>query len=94
MTRDPLDDLRRRVLDVDRRIVGALNERLALVAEIWSVKTERGLPLLDEERERRLRAALAEANDGPLSAEGLDALVDAVLELTKREMGGGHVPGD
>jgi chorismate mutase/prephenate dehydratase len=82
------DELRSRIAANDRAIVEAVNERLRLVAELWDLKELEGAPRLDPERERRLRAALAEANRGPLSGEGLDRLVDELLALTKRELGG------
>ena len=83
------DELRDRIAANDRAIVEAVNERLRLVAELWGLKEREGAPRLDPERERRLRAALAESNRGPLSAQGLDRLVDELLALTKRELGAG-----
>jgi chorismate mutase len=83
---DPLADLRAGIGENDRAIVAAVNERLRLVAELWRVKESHGAPRLDPDRERRLREELARANAGPLSPEGLDALVDALLALTKREL--------
>jgi chorismate mutase len=83
---DPLAKLRARIGENDRAIVAAVNERLRLVAELWEVKERHGAERLDPERERRLRDELARANGGPLSPAGLDALVDALLALTKREL--------
>ena len=83
----PFEELRDRIAANDRAIVESVNLRLRLVAELWRIKAERGASLLDPEREQRLRAALAEANEGPLSAEGLERLVDELLALTKRELG-------
>jgi chorismate mutase len=83
---DPLAELRARISENDRAIVAAVNERLRLVAQLWEVKERHGAERLDPERERRLRAELARANDGPLSAQGLEALVDELLALTKREL--------
>jgi chorismate mutase len=83
------DELRDRIAANDRAIVEAVNERLRLVAELWGLKEHEGVPRLDPERERRLRAALTESNGGPLSGEGLDRLVDELLALTKRELGAG-----
>lgn len=85
---DPLADLRAEITANDRRIVEAFNERLRLVGELWAVKRAVGSPQLDPERERALRAELTEANRGPLSAEGLDRLVAALLDLTKSELAG------
>ena len=81
------DELRERIAENDRAIVASVNLRLRLVAELWGIKEEQGAALLDSDREQRLRAALAATSEGPLSAEGLDRLVDELLALTKRELG-------
>ena len=85
---DSFDELRRTILDNDRSIVAAVNARLRLVDELWRLKADRGDPRLDPDRERRLRAALAASNDGPLSPDGLERLIDTLLALTKDELGG------
>jgi len=83
---DPLAELRARIAVNDRAIVEAVNERLRLVTELWQIKEMHGNERLDPDRERRLREELAAANGGPLSAEGLDAVVSELLALTKREL--------
>jgi chorismate mutase len=85
---DPFGDLRARIAANDRAIVEAFNLRLRLVEELWRLKDARGDARLDPDRERRLREELATLNEGPLSPEGLDRLVDELLALTKRELGG------
>jgi chorismate mutase len=82
------DELRARIAENDREIVALVNVRLRLVAELWRLKEELGAPRLDPDREARLRAALADANEGPLTAAGLDRLVRELLALTKDELGG------
>lgn len=86
------DELRDRITANDEAIVAAVNVRLRLVRELWELKAALGLGQLDPGREQALRAALADANDGPLSADGLDALVTELLALTKREMARGREP--
>ena len=86
---DRFAELRRQIGDNDRAIVAAVNHRLQLVEELWRLKDQRGDARLDPDREQRLREELRAANAGPLSAEGVDRLVDELLELTKRELGGG-----
>jgi len=85
---DRFGELREQIAANDAAIVAAVNLRLRLVTELWRLKAERGDARLDPEREARLREALAAANDGPLSRAGLDRLVDELLALTKRELGG------
>ncbi len=81
------DEIRRQILALDAEIVATVNRRLELVAELWELKAQLGLDVVDPDRERNLRASLAAANTGPLSSEGLDRLVSEVLDLTKRELG-------
>jgi chorismate mutase len=79
-------DLRGEISELDRTILDAVNARLDLVARLKRYKESKGLPFLDPERERQLVEELARANRGPLSDEGLHALVATLLELTKREV--------
>ena len=83
---EPLAELRAQIGANDRAIVEAVNQRLRLVTELWRIKETHGGERFDPDRERRLRDELAAANGGPLSAEGLDALVSELLALTKREL--------
>ena len=85
---DRFEELRAEIAANDAEIVAAVNRRLRLVAELWRLKAERGDARLDPDRERRLREELARSNDGPLSEEGLERLVDELLALTKRDLGG------
>ncbi len=92
---DELRELRSRIDAADARIVGAVNERLGLVEQLWRLKTERGIERLDPGREQEIRSALRAVSSGPLTGEGLDELVTALLALTKREhsrLQGGLVP--
>lgn len=81
------EQIRAAIDETDRELVALVNTRLALVRELWSLKRELGLDRVDPGREAAIRAALAAANGGPLSAAGLDELVSELLALTKRELG-------
>lgn len=85
---DRFEELRAEIAANDAEIVRAVNHRLRLVEELWRLKAERGDARLDPDRERRLREALVRLNEGPLSEQGLERLVDELLALTKRELGG------
>ncbi len=78
--------LRGEISDVDRTILEAVNTRLELVATLKRHKEKHGLPFVDPDRERALLDALAHANPGPLSEDGLRALFRELLALTKREV--------
>lgn len=80
-------DLRERITEADRTILGAINARVELVRELREHKLAHGWDFVDRGREARLLDALAEENPGPLSEEGVRRLFGEVLELTKRELG-------
>lgn len=87
---DPvLSQFREQVSETDRAILGAVNTRLQLVAQIKAYKVSRGIDFLDPERERSMLDDLAQANGGPLTAEGLRELFTTILDLTKREVADG-----
>jgi chorismate mutase len=84
---DPfIRQLREQISTNDRRIVEAINARLALVARMRSYKASRGIAFLDQEREDWMLRYLQRANAGPLSPTGLEEIFRALLELTKREL--------
>jgi chorismate mutase len=81
--------LREEIADVDRAVLDVVNARIELVGRIRSHKAEVGLPFVDTDRERALIEALDEVNSGPLSPDGLRELYTFLLDLSKREVGGG-----
>jgi chorismate mutase len=85
--------MRDAIIDNDLRLLVAVNRRLELVARLRSYKESRGIEFVDHSREEWMRRYLQGANQGPLSAVGLDEIYGHLLELTKRETNGG-APAD
>jgi chorismate mutase/prephenate dehydratase len=81
-----MGDLRTLLEANDRALLDLVNRRLDLVREIKQRKAELGVEFVDPDREAWLLDHLREANNGPLSDEGLRELLAAVLHLTKREL--------
>jgi chorismate mutase len=79
--------LREQISDNDLAIVEAINKRLKLVARLKEYKASRGFDFVDPDRESWMVSYLARANRGPLSQEGLEAIFEEILALTKREVG-------
>jgi chorismate mutase/prephenate dehydrogenase len=77
MTRDDvtLDDLRRRVTEIDRQLIALVAERKAVSGEVARVKRATGYPTRDYEREREVilgvRAMASELGVSPALAEEL-----------------------
>jgi chorismate mutase len=86
MTDSLTAELRRRIAAQDRAILAAFNARLRLVAELRVHKDRAGVEFVDPEQEERLLQALVGENRGPLSTDGVRALFEEILALTKREL--------
>jgi len=69
-----LDTLRRRIDDVDRRLIEALSERGRLVAEIGQAKRAAGRPIYVPHREREVLDRVLAGNPGPLPDRTLAAI--------------------
>ena len=85
---DPVvEELRERITEQDLAVLAAVNRRLELVGELREHKLAQGWGFVDQGREERLLAALADENPGPLTEAGLRELFTSLLALTKREIG-------
>jgi chorismate mutase len=77
--------MRDAILDTDLKIMQLINQRLTMVKRLRDYKDAQGIPFVDPDRERWMHQYLQGANRGPLSPDGLDAIYDRILELTKQE---------
>jgi chorismate mutase len=67
-----VEDWRRKIDEIDRKLVELLNERSQCVLEIGRLKKEDGSPLYQPDREREVLAAAERANRGRLFERILD----------------------
>jgi chorismate mutase len=75
-----LEDWRRKIDEIDRRLVELLNERSSCVLEIGRLKKMDGMSLYQPEREREVLDAAEKANRGPLSEEAIRRLFERILD--------------
>lgn len=73
-------DWRRKIDEIDRKLVELLNERSRCVLEIGRLKKEDGSPLYQPDREREVLAAAERANRGPLSEAAIRRLFERILD--------------
>jgi chorismate mutase len=83
--------MREAIIDIDLRLLQAVNARLELVARLRAYKRSQGMAFVDQAREDWMHTYLQAANRGPLSADGLRELYGHLLDLTKRETADGPV---
>jgi len=75
-----LEDWRRKIDEIDRRLVELLNERSTCVLEIGRLKKADGTPLYQPDRERQVLEAVESANRGPLSEAAIRRLFERILD--------------
>jgi chorismate mutase len=76
-------DLRARIDEIDCELVKGLNERAALALEIRKLKPAAHLSLYDPKREEEILIHLAKCNEGPLYADNLREIYEAILHVMK-----------
>lgn len=75
-----ISDWRKRIDEVDRKLVELLNERSRCAAEIGKLKRKNGQPVYQPEREREVLEAVQKANGGPLTDEQLKRLFERIVD--------------
>lgn len=69
-----LAEYRRKIDDVDRRIIKAISERANIVAAIGEEKRRSGSPVYAPHREREVLARVLSHNEGPLRDQTIEAV--------------------
>jgi chorismate mutase len=75
-----IDDLRRRIDEIDRQLVDLLNERSQCAADIGHIKLKAKLPLYQPEREKEVLANAEKHNHGPLADTAIRRLFERILD--------------
>jgi chorismate mutase-like protein len=75
-----IDDWRRRIDEIDVRLVELLNERSQCALEIGHLKRASGVAIYQPERERMVLDAVEQASRGPLSPAAIRRLWERILD--------------
>jgi chorismate mutase-like protein len=75
-----LSDWRRRIDEIDRKLVELLNERSRCALEIGKIKQTEHLPLYQPEREREVLENAERVNPGPLSDAAIRRLFERIID--------------
>lgn len=75
-----IDEWRRRIDAIDRKLVELLNERSRAALAIGRLKRRRGMPLYQPAREAEILAAVQQMNGGPLDNEAVRRLFERILD--------------
>ena len=69
-----LDELRKRIDEIDVQLVDLLNERASVVVEIGKLKTQAERPIYAPDREKQVLDKVVKSNKGPLPDRTLVAI--------------------
>jgi chorismate mutase/prephenate dehydratase len=69
-----LEELRKKIDELDSKLVQLLNERARIVVEIGKLKSKTDKPVYAPDREKEVLARIARANEGPLPDKCLVAI--------------------
>lgn len=78
-----LDELRRQINAVDRKLVKLLNERARLVEVIGKLKKQLGMEVYTPEREKEILKLTTGANGGPFSNAAILRLFERILDESR-----------
>ena len=85
-----IEDWRKQIDDLDRRLVELLSERARAAVEIGRLKRNTSLPIYEPDRERIVFANVQETNPGPLPGRDLvriyERIIDVMRNIQKEEI--------
>ncbi|MFQ5778310.1 MAG: chorismate mutase [Terriglobia bacterium] len=75
-----ISDWRKRIDELDAKLVKLLSERSRCAAEVGKLKRRAGLPLYQPEREREILERVQKMNGGPLGNDALKRLFERIID--------------
>jgi len=78
-----LSEWRKKVDDLDRKLVEVLNQRAAAVIEIGRLKRNTNLPIYEPDREREVIANVHRCSGGPLAARDLSQIYERIIDIMR-----------
>src|ERR1700693_1043072 len=76
-------DWRRKIDELDRRLVELLSERAQAAVEIGRLKRNTNLPIYQPERERTVFENVQEMNRGPLRGRDLVRIFERIMDVMR-----------
>jgi chorismate mutase len=76
-------DWRKKIDEIDQRLVELLSERARAAVEIGRLKRDTSLPIYEPERERVVFANVQEINKGPLPGRDLVRIFERIMDVMR-----------
>jgi chorismate mutase len=85
-----IEDWRRKIDELDRKLVALLSERARAAVEIGKLKRNTSMPIYEPDREHIVFTNVQEANPGPLPGRDLvriyERIIDVMRNIQKEEI--------
>jgi len=92
-----ISDWRKKIDELDRKLVELLNQRASAAIEIGRLKRNSDLPIYEPEREREVITNAQRVNAGPLASRDLaqiyERIMDVMRSIQKHEIVPDSAPG-
>ena len=75
-----ITDWRKRIDEIDKRLVALLNERAECAIEIGKIKREKGMKIFNPDREKNILERIKQFNNGPLDDKAFMKLFESIIE--------------
>ena len=79
-----IEDWRRKIDEIDSKLVELFNERSKCAIEIGKIKHDLSLRVYDPQREREILQRIKGVNHGPLDSEAMRRLFERVIDESRR----------
>jgi len=76
-------DWRKRIDELDRKLVELLNQRAQCAVEIGRLKRNTNLPIYEPDREKIILENVCRANRGPLSDDDLKRVYERMIDVMR-----------
>lgn len=84
---DTIADWRKKIDELDRKLVELVNERAKCAREIGRLKRNTEMPIYEPDRERIIFQNIAKANRGPLTDRALERIYERLIEAMRNLQG-------
>jgi len=78
-----IDNWRKKVDEINLKILELLNERTEYVIKIGKLKKQSGIPLYSAERENKIFETLSKVNKGPLEDKNIRNIFERIIDESR-----------
>ena len=79
-----IEDWRKKIDELDLKLVELINQRAAAAREIGKLKNDTNLPIYEPEREKHVFERVKKANKGPLPDSEIQHVFERIIDVMRK----------